>query len=242
MTQATNNSRKFHLKPFSLYHHRSAMKVGMDSLLLGIWAEAPWAKYILDIGTGSGILGLLLACKSNAKIDAIELDHDSAEEALHNFQTSPFHDRLTVIENDFIQFTRVDEIKYDLIISNPPFFVNDSRSKSKRKSHARHGDSLSFKQLIKGVKKLLLPPGKFFLVLPYDESRQFINLASDSGLFLEKQQLIFPVRGLQPNRVNMQLGFEPPLELINDKLVIREEDRSFTEEYKNFVRDFLLAV
>lgn len=241
MAQANDNTRKFHLKPFSLFHHRSTMKVGMDSILLGSWAETSGVQNILDIGTGSGILSLLMAYKSNAEIVAIEFDHDSAEEASVNFRTSLFYSRLTLIENDFIHFSRNGIPKYDLIISNPPFFVNDSRSENKRKSKARHGDSLSFSQLVEGIKKLLLANGKFFLVLPYDESRQFLNLANNSGLILQKQQLIFPVRGLAPNRINMQFGFQPPEKLITDKLVIREEDRSFTGMYKNITKDLLIA-
>jgi tRNA1Val (adenine37-N6)-methyltransferase len=237
-----NNTRKFHLKPFSLFHHQSTMKVGMDSILLGIWAEPGKSEKILDIGTGSGILSLLMACKSSAKISAIELDKDSAEEASLNFQISPFYNRLNLFEKDFIDFSGIGMPKYDAIISNPPFFVNDSRSENDRKSQARHGDSLSFGQLIEGVKKLLLPDGKFFLVLPYEESKQFLKQANNFGLLLHKQQLIFPVRGLQPNRVNMQFGFNSPKEMVTDKLVIREEDRSFTEDYKNFVREFLIAV
>lgn len=237
-----NSTRKFHLKPFSLFHHRSTMKVGMDSILLGIWAKPDNARSILDIGTGSGILSLLMASKCNAKIEAIELDEDSVDEAAKNFQSSPFSNRITLVEKDFIHFCRNTESKYNAIISNPPFFVNDSRSKSARKRQARHGDSLSFNQLIEGVKNLLLPDGKFFLVLPYEESRQFLDLAAKPGLLLQKQQLLFPVRGLQPNRINMQFGFESSEKLITDKLVIRKENRSFTEDYKKFVREFMIAV
>jgi tRNA1Val (adenine37-N6)-methyltransferase len=218
------------------------MKVGMDSILLGIWANPVDAQNILDIGSGCGILSLLMAYKTNAKIASLELDKDSVEEARINFQSSPFYHRLKATKADFISFSRKGKPNYDAIISNPPFFVNDSRSDSKRKSRARHGDSLSFAQLIEGVKHVLLPGGKFFLVLPYEESRQFLELALNSGLILQKQQLIFPVRGLQPNRINMQLGFLPLGPLITDKLVIREEDRSFTEEYKSFTKELLIAV
>lgn len=242
MAKARNSSRKFHLKPFSLFHHRATMKVGMDSLLLGIWVETKDSKFILDIGTGSGILSLMAASKSKSKVEAIELDHDSVEEANENFQSSPFHNRISVIENDFILFSENGTPTYDLVISNPPFFVNDYRSENKKKTQARHSDSLNFRQLIDGVKKVLLPRGKFCLVLPYEESRLFLDLATKMGFKLQKQQLIIPVRGFEPNRINMQLGFGEPEMLITDKLVIREEDRNFTEEYKDFVREVMIAV
>jgi len=240
MVSATQN-RKFHLIPFSLYHHQATMKVGMDSILLGIWTDATRTERVLDIGSGSGILSLLLATKTKAKIDAIDLDPDSVAEAKTNFSVSPFYYRIKAIAKNFITFSEETLTKYDLIISNPPFFVNGSKPDLPKKKQARHGDSLSYGQLLEGVVRILQPDGRFSLVLPYNESSIFLNLANSKGFILQKQLLIFPVRGLQPNRINMELGTNHSKNLITQKLVIREEDRSFTEEYERFVQEWVIG-
>lgn len=237
-----NNNRKFHLKAFSLYHHRSTMKVGTDATILGIWTDVNGTNHILDVGCGSGILSLLLASRSDASIDAVELETDSAVEAALNFSQSPFHHRLKLIESDFNILSAEITHQYDLIISNPPFFINDSRSQSVKTSNARHGDTLSYSQLINGVTCLLKQEGKFSVVLPYKESQHFIKIAQASGLFLHRQLHIYPFRGHQPNRINMQFGFSKMAGSLAEKLVIREENRKFTDEYKKLVTDYLISI
>jgi len=238
---SASSIRKFHLKQFSLSHHESTMKVGMDATLLGIWAQVKEAENILDIGTGCGILSLLLASKCSAQIDAIELDLASANEAGENFQNSAFYDRMQVTAVDINQFAQAHFKKYDVIISNPPFFINDQRSKDKKKTQARHSDFLSFDQLIVAVRKLMKPDGKCFLVLPYNEGKIFTEKAIENNLHLQQQQLIFPYRGATPNRINMQFGVEEPVKIKTEKFIIREEDGLFSQQYKFFLKDYLIG-
>ena len=236
------DTRPFHLKQFSLFHHRSSMKVGTDSLLLGVWISTEKANRILDIGTGCGILSLLMAARSNALIDAIELDENSFEEAKQNFNTSPFSNRLLPIYQDFRLYTQQYDKKYDLIISNPPFFINDMRPIEKVRSNARHGDQLNYEELCAGVVKLLDTNGRFCLVLPYEESKVFITTAIRFNLHLNKQMLVFPKRGLQPNRVNLEFTTEKDTIFKNEKFVIREEDNQFTEQYISYFKNYLIGL
>lgn len=240
MAKSSLQSRKFHFKLFSLSHHRSTMKVGMDSTLLGSWANADSAKHILDIGSGCGILSLILACESQGDITAVELDAASAQEAKENFDSSSFSERMTIINEDFNHFASGRAGSFDLIISNPPFFINDHRSEDQKKTQARHGDALSFGQLLDGVDHLLSDNGKFYLVLPYDESRFFLQLAKEKGLFLQKQQVIFPFRGSLPNRINLQLGKQNK-SIVTELLMIREEDGNFSKEYIQQSGDLLIS-
>ena len=236
------DNRPFYLKQFSLYHHSAAMKVGTDSLLLGIWIQPEKAQRILDIGTGCGILALLMAARSGANTEAVELDEASYTEAKQNFLNSPYSDRLFAIHNDFRKFAQQGNQKYDLIISNPPFFINDMRPKEKTRSNARHGDELNYDELCTGVVKLLNPNGRFCLVLPYDESRLFRTVAEKHGLYVCRKLLIFPKRGWQPNRVNLELTIEKNTDPATEKFVIREEDNTFTGQYIDFFKNYLIGL
>lgn len=235
------DDRPFHLKQFSLHHHRSSMKVGTDSLLLGIWVQPEEAQRILDIGTGCGILALLMAARSKANLDAIEYDKASYEEAKQNFHNSPYHDRLFAIHDDFTNFAQQGNNTYDLIISNPPFFVNDMRPKENIRSNARHGDKLNYNDLCSGVHRLMNTNGRFCLVLPYEESKIFRSVAEKYGLYVRRQLLIFPKRGWQPNRVNLELTREKYPVPLSEKFIIREEDNSFTQQYIDFFKNFLIG-
>jgi len=237
----TPDTRPFHFKTFSLHHHRSTMKVGTDAVLLGIWTELSGTQKVLDVGAGSGILSLLLAARADLKIDAIELDEASSREAAENFAAADFRTEFHVIHSDFNTFSEASEKKYDLIISNPPFFINDQKSEKQSKRQARHTDTLTYEQLIDGAMRLLNAEGKISVVLPYRESRIFVQHAKASGLFLQKQMIIFPKPCMEPNRINL-LFSKTDHTLITEKFIIRNEDGSFTQQYRNFVGDYYLSV
>ena len=235
------DKRLFHLKPFSLSHHRSTMKVGMDSLILGNWVNPEHKRSILDVGTGCGILALIMAYRSHAVIDAIELDQASAAEARENFRFSPFHRRLHVIDGDFKSYAARTTTKYDLIISNPPYFINDQKSVQRQKRMARHGESLSYHQLIAGCLELLNRKGSLCLVLPYAESQHFMKVATSRGLHLVKQMLIFPRRGHPPNRINLELAFQHPDRIVTELFIVREENNQFSSQYTEFLKNLMIG-
>ena len=217
------------------------MKVGTDSVLLGVWTRLQGVCDALDIGTGSGILSLLLAARSQCKVDAVELDQPSYEEAKANFEASPFSDQLRAHHVDFNTFAGQAGQQYDLIISNPPFFINDRKPENQHKRIARHAETLTYEQLIEGSIGLLNPSGMLSVVLPYREGLWFMSIANEKGLFVQRQLLIFPKPCVPPNRINLQLGLEEkPLE--KQKFIIRNESGDFTEQYRSFLKDFYLSI
>ena len=141
----------FRFKQFGVRHEKSAMKVGTDGVLLGAWTNAENAKKVLDIGTGTGLIALMIAQRSKALITGIEIDEDAAEEAYENFVSSPWGDRLRVENSDFAVFSNICNEKYDVIVSNPPYFVDSLECPDEKRGKARHTSSLSFENLIKGA-------------------------------------------------------------------------------------------
>lgn len=216
------------------------MKVGTDAVLLGAWAEVQPTDWVLDIGTGCGILPLMLAQKGIAKVHAVDLDEASALEAAENFQASQWSRQLFAFHADIRKFTM--QCTYDLIISNPPFFINSYKSDTDRKNQTRHTDiSLSFVELASAVKRLLKPEGRFVLVLPERESHDFIPIAEKYHLFVHKCQQIIPMEGKEPNRVNLELRFGKPESVQVTELVMRKADNSFTEAYNDVVKPYYLG-
>ena len=235
------DARPFHFKHFSLYHHRSTMKVGTDAILLGRWVEVDPNDVVLDIGTGCGLLPLMLSQKGVAYVDAVDIDKSSVEEATINFQASKWRDKLKAYHSDIVEFQ--SEKQYDLIVSNPPFFNHFSKCDSERKSRARHNDAgLSYAVLCGEVCRLMSPQGRFALVLPVDVSDTFLEEAEEAGLFLHKRMTIIPIEGKEPNRVNLELGFEMIPEIKEETFVIRDANKQFTAQYNAFLKDFYLGL
>lgn len=231
---------RFHFKHFSLYHDRSTMKVGTDAVLLGAWVAVTTLDWVLDIGTGCGILPLMLAQKGVAKVHAVDLDAPSAREAAENFDASQWRDNLFSFHADIRKFTM--QCTYDLIISNPPFFVNSFKCDADRRNQARHTDtSLTFVELLDSVHRLLKPDGRFAVVLPLRESLEFISMAEQAHLFVYRREYIIPVEGKEPNRVNLEFRYGRPDSVETSDLVIRTADGAFTEEYNQVVSPFYLG-
>ncbi|MCR4848712.1 MAG: methyltransferase [Bacteroidales bacterium] len=216
------------------------MKVGTDAVLLGAWVAVTRSDWALDIGTGCGVLPLMLAQKGVAKVHAVDLDASSAQEAAENFDASQWHDKLFSFHADIRKFTM--QCAYDLIISNPPFFVNSFKCDADRRNQARHTDtSLTFSELIASVRRLLKPDGRFAVVLPLRESLEFIPLAEQANLFVHRRENIVPVAGKDPNRVNLEFRYGQPVRVEATDLVIRREDGSFTEDYSRVVSEYYLG-
>ena len=235
------DARPFHFKHFSLFHHRSTMKVGTDAILLGRWVEVRPTDVVLDIGTGCGLLPLMLSQKGVSQVDAVDIDAASIEEATINFKASQWRDQLHAICADITDYQT--EKQYDLIISNPPFFNRYSKCNSERKSRARHNDvTLSYESLCAVVCRLLKPEGRFALVLPVNASVEFLKVAEKSGLFLHKQMTIIPIEGRKPNRLNLELQRTPNNAAFTQTFTIREADNHFTKEYNAYLNDFYLGL
>ncbi len=233
--------RPFHFKHFSLFHHRSTMKVGTDAILLGRWVEVKPTDLVLDIGTGCGLIPLMLSQKGVAHVDAVDIDVASVEEATRNFEASEWRDHLKAYCADIVDF-QTDK-KYDLIVSNPPFFNRFSKCDSERKSRARHNDAgLSYATICREVCRLMKPEGRLAVVLPVDVSSDFMKTAERFGLYPHKRLTIIPLAGKEANRVNLELGFGKSDEIKEETFVIRGADSRFTPQYNAFLKDYYLGL
>jgi tRNA1Val (adenine37-N6)-methyltransferase len=229
----------FKFKKFILYHQKSTLKVGTDAILLGAWAFTENAEKILDIGCGCGIITLMLAQRSNATIDAVEIDFNSTEEAKRNAEISEWKNRINIQNISFQDFIKDKKEVYDLIVSNPPYFSNSLKSNDLNKNLAKHNDSLSYKELASGISKLLKTNGKATIILSKSESKTFKNIALENGLYCNKEMEVFPKTGLKSNRLLMQFE-KQKLEPEIKKISILDSNNKHTTEFINLCKDFYL--
>jgi len=214
------------------------MKVTTDACILGACAPAPDHGKILDIGTGTGLLSLMLAQRTPAMIDAIENDEQSFLQAKENVANSPWSDRINVIHEDVKNFSR--EVKYDFIICNPPFFENQLHSPSFQKNQARHNLSLDSESLLDAVNKLIRSEGKFSVLLPYSQSSDFSRKAKTRELFLSGQFLIRNAPDRSFIRAIMTFEKSIPLKLKTEILSIKNESGQYSDFFQRLLKDFYL--
>jgi tRNA1Val (adenine37-N6)-methyltransferase len=231
----------FEFKKFRILQDRCAMRVSTDAVLLGAWVAPNGSKSILDIGTGTGVIALMMAQKSEAAITAIDIDKESTEQARDNVADSCFSDRIRVEHCAFQDFVKMREEKFGLIITNPPYFIDSLKNSAGSRTLARHTDALSFDDLIAGVKKLLHEKGKFCLILPKTEASTFRHKAESSGLYLSKLLRVRTTNEKSSEKRHiMQFEFKES-EFSESTLVIEADShRHYTQEYKALTKDFYL--
>jgi tRNA1Val (adenine37-N6)-methyltransferase len=232
----------FRFKQFIVEDDRSTMRTGTDAVLLGAWADPGHAASILEIGTGCGVISLMLAQKSNAGIVAIDVDEESVKQADINFRRSPWNKSLQAFRLSFPDQMNTADRKFDLILTNPPFFTGSLPSPDGRKNRARHTSNLSRNELLRGIQELLDANGKFLIILPVKESTNFTSLAGSSGLFLQRMLLVTPKTGKPVNRVLSCFSFIPCEDPLCEELVIRNADNSFTKEYIAFTEAYYFSL
>lgn len=216
------------------------MKVGTDAVLLGAWISPNGSKKILDIGTGTGIIALMLAQKSPAHITAIDIDKDSTEQALLNVSESKFRN-IEVVNLSLQALVQSTDEKFNLIVTNPPYFIDSLKSTGGNRTIARHADLLPFEDLIAGVKKLLDEKGKFCLILPKNEAAIFRELAKQKGLYLSKL-LRIRTRSDKDSEKRHIMQFEFKETEFSESTLIIESDRNmkYSEEYRELTKDYYL--
>jgi tRNA1Val (adenine37-N6)-methyltransferase len=222
-----------------VYHDRCAFKVGTDGVLLGACADVSVAEHVLDVGTGSGLIALMIAQRSGAEITAIEPDEDSFTQAVENFSNSPWSSRIKAI-NTYLQSYRPEIVKFDLIISNPPYFMASMKNPDLRKSAARHNDSLTPGEMLKSVTMLLSEDGKLQVIMPYSEGNIFIAEAQEYGLYCNNILKIKPLPSSEVRRLIMT--FSRRRKKPTEKFLTIEHGKrhEFTEEYMSLTKDFYL--
>ena len=227
----------FHFKQFTINQDKCAMKVGTDAVLLGSWIKPKNAASILDIGTGTGVIALMLAQKSDSYIDAIDIDIDAYTQAKENFLTSPWKDRLNCIHQSLQEFSVTTNSTYDLIAANPPYFHQASKPLMPSRTNARHSESLTFDDLAASVRKLLKPMGRFCVILPSKEGMIFLDKAQRIELFCHHLVRVKTKGDRDEKRLIMEFGFQFGL-LTEEEIVIHEDDGSLTPEYNELTRDY----
>jgi tRNA1Val (adenine37-N6)-methyltransferase len=244
----------FTFKQFSIQQLQTAMKVGTDGVLLGAWTPIEHhPNTILDIGTGTGLIALMLAQRTNAEhpslqgelaqqIDAIEIDENAYEQAVDNFENSPWGDRLFCFHAGLDEFLEEPEDEYDLIVSNPPFYAEDYKSASEQRDLARFQDALPFEDLIEAADLLLSENGIFAVIIPFKEEAKFIDLCAEVELFPVK---VTRVKGNPTSETKRSLLAFKRYELSvleADELVIEINRHEFTEDYIALTQDFYLKM
>jgi tRNA1Val (adenine37-N6)-methyltransferase len=230
----------FAFKQFTVYHDQCSMKVGTDGVLLGAWVNLTNASCILDVGTGTGLVALMCAQRSAAFIDAVETDEIACLQAKDNFQKSPWHARLRIIHDRFQHFAKYVPNKYDLVVSNPPFFRNSLKPGMQSRLIARHDDLLGYEDLIKGSSGILKDNGRLAVIIPFNDIEQFSMLAHVYGLFPERLTIVKPDSEKKP--IRYLAGFSKnDTRYTSDELIIRETPGgNYTNAFQMLTKDFYL--
>jgi len=230
----------FHFKQFSVQHDRCAHKVGTDAVLLGAWADVSNAKRMLDVGTGSGVIALMMAQRSvmDTCIDAIDISARDCLQAKENVTASPWPHKVHIIHSELQKF---ESAPYDLIVSNPPFFINSAKPPEMERIRARHTGSLPPEELLYHCKRLLTPGGRLCLILPIAEAQEFISFATGQRWHCTRL-CEFRARPTKPiERILFQLELhDRPLQ--KESLILYKHDEVWTSDYMNLTRDFYLKI
>lgn len=216
------------------------MKVGTDGMLLGAWTEVKPGDRVLDIGTGTGVLALMMAQKGAGRVDAVELDESAAEQARENVAASPWKDRISVHHQPIQAFSTNAKDKYDLIICNPPYFANGPSSGNSQRDQARSGKYLPIYDLVDALYTLLASDGRASLILPNNMLAEVEQWAALSRMFVHRLVNIRPTPDKEPHRVLAEFRSGFPLQLHREGLVIRNQPDRYTEAYLELTKDFYL--
>ena len=236
----------FQFKQFTIHQDRCAMKVTTDGCLFGAWVAKQvhsnklTVDSILDIGTGTGLLSLMVGQQSNASIDAIEIDKETYEQAKENAAASPWADRINIIHGDIREFQGLQQ--YDIIISNPPFYENELKSGNTKKNKAHHDEGLLLDDLLTIIQQNLSPKGEFYLLLPYKRNEEIENALAKNKLAISHKTLVkqstlhnyfrIILSGKHKNGKNEDFA--------TSEIAIRNQKQEYTPEFINLLKDYYL--
>jgi tRNA1Val (adenine37-N6)-methyltransferase len=233
----------FQFKEFKVEQDRCAMKVGTDGVLLGAWVEVlDEVNSILDIGTGTGVIALQLAQRSEAEvIDAIEIEANAFEQAVDNFENSEWADRLYCYHASLQDFVGEMDEKYDLIVSNPPYYNDTFKDLDKKRALARHTEGLSFEALLSGIAQLLSDGGTAAFIIPHKEENNFLELGKKMKLYPSKISRYSGHLNSELKRSLVQLKNQETT-LIEETFFLEHSRHEYSDHYKNLVKDFYLKL
>ena len=232
----------FKFKYFTIYDQNSAMKVGTDGVLLGAWITLPpKGTTLLDIGSGSGILSLIMAQRSEGclYIDAIDIDEGAIKDSKKNFELSNWNSMLNPVLGNFVSYSDNCGRRYDTIVSNPPFFTEDTLSPDFKRASARNTTSLNFETLFQGVAKISKPNTIFAMIFPADNYSLVAQTALLNGFYLRRLTWVVTVEGTEPKRVLTEWG-RVQKQFTTDTLIVSNRDGSFSADYKELTKELYL--
>lgn len=232
----------FQFKQFTVHQDKCAMKVGTDGVLLGAWTDTSLCKRMLDIGTGTGVIALILAQRSEAAIDAIDIDSDACLQAQENADASPFRKQIQVVHAALADYACRCSTLYDRIVSNPPYFSNSLRCSDQQRNMARHNDTLPLDELLQTSRKLLAPKGRIALILPYDQKEELTKESQRQNLFPVRKTTVVSVFGLPPKRLLVELTAESSLLPTENQLTIEQDNHSYSDAYIQLTKAFYLKM
>lgn len=241
-TAIENLEKSFKFKQFEIKQDKCAMKVGMDGVLLGAWTDVANANSALDIGSGTGVITLMLAQRltnADSFSHGVEIDEEAYHQSIKNFTASQFSGKTYCFLDSIQNFSKTVENRYDIIVSNPPFFSGGTFSSTENKTAVRHTVKLAHGDLLHATKTLLNTDGKFCVILPFIEGLRFIEVATSYGFYLTKRTNVLPKA--EKNIERLLLQFENNSKpLVQDEIILQESvpDRVYTQQYKELTKDF----
>lgn len=229
----------FRFKQFSIDHSKSSMKVGTDGVLLGAWADVNDARNILDVGTGSGVIALMLAQRTSQDvlIDGLDIDPADVEQALENISNSPWAHRLRVSLSPLQEWH--PSLQYDVIVSNPPYFINSYVPPDKKREQSRHTATLPHVDILKAAQRLLSVGGRLSVILPTAEGIEFMKQAESMGFGCSRLYSFRPRKNKPVERWLIELTIGRP-DITKGEIIMYEDGNEWTDGYKNLTRDFYL--
>lgn len=231
----------FSFKQFTIHQDQTAMKVTTDACILGAYTTVDKAKKVLDIGAGTGLVAMMLSQRTDAKIDAVEIDINAYNQAYRNIQESIFKEQICVFNISIQSFAEHAEPQnqYDLIVSNPPFFQNHLKAEETARNNSLHTDTLSFEDLIHSVLRLISSAGTFVVLLPAYQSSVLETLAISKGLYPHKKLTIRHRKGSKILRIITTFG-RIKKEILNEELIIKNPDESYSADFQLLLKEYYL--
>lgn len=231
----------FQFKQFTVFHDKCAMKVGTDGVLLGAWTNVENVTEVLDVGTGTGLIALMVAQRNpQARVIAIDVDEQAVGQAKENIENSPFSDRIAVEFLAFRQFVQNSSKRFDLIVSNPPYFSGSLLPPDKERARARHSVSLTLDDLLFSARGCLQDHGTLSLILPYDKSDELNYLCEKHLFYMKRKTIVHPLPATEPKRLLIELTMQQTDHTETSSLVIENSRHQYAKDFSDLVRAFYI--